>query len=303
MAGGPSPVRATARIFAAAVCCAGLSACQSGVLDPKGPVGAAERTILLNALAIMLAVVIPTIVATLGVAWWFRASNTRARFQPDFVYSGRIELIVWSIPTLIILFLSGVIWIGSHQLDPYQPLGSDRQPLEVQVVSLDWKWLFIYPEQNVATVNQLVMPVGRPVHFTLTSASVMNVFFVPQLGSMIYAMNGMATQLHLQADHEGEFAGLSAMFSGDGFPGMSFAVKSVSGGAFEDWIKTTQGSGGALDRGAYAKLNEKSAYDPPTSFRSVEPHLFQAIVSQEIPPQPGPEQGRGGPGISPRPGG
>jgi cytochrome o ubiquinol oxidase subunit 2 len=280
-----------------------LSGCQHGVLDPKGPVGAAERTILLNSLAIMLAIVIPTIVATLAFAWWFRASNTRARYRPDFVYSGKIELIVWSIPTLVILFLGGVIWVGSHQLDPYRPLESDQKPLEVQVVSLDWKWLFIYPEQNVAAVNQLVVPAGRPLHFTLTSASVMNVFFVPQLGSMIYAMNGMATQLHLQADQPGEFVGRSAMFSGDGFPGMFFTVKAVPGEAFDGWVQTARGAGAPLDRAAYAQLNEKSSFDPPTTYRAVEPHLFHAIVSQELPPQPGPDQGRGGPDVSPRPGG
>jgi cytochrome o ubiquinol oxidase subunit 2 len=204
-----------------------LSGCQEGILDPKGPVGSAQRTIPFNSLAIMLAIVVPTILATLAFAWWFRASNTRARYRPDFVFSGRIELIVWSIPTLVILFLGGVIWIGSHQLDPARPLDGWGKPLEIQVVSLDWKWLFIYPDEGVATVNRLVVPTGRPLHFTLTSGSVMNAFFVPRLGSMIYTMNGMATNLHLQADAQGEFEGLSAMFSGDGFPGMRFQVRAV----------------------------------------------------------------------------
>ncbi|TKB40438.1 MAG: ubiquinol oxidase subunit II, partial [Mesorhizobium sp.] len=189
-----------------------LAGCQGGVLDPQGPVGAAQRTILLNSVAIMLAIVVPTIVATLGFAWWFRETNTRARYLPEWAYSGRIELVVWSIPILVILFLSGIIWIGSHDLDPMKPLDSQQKPLEVQVVSLDWKWLFIYPEQNVASINQLVVPAGRPVHFSLTSASVMNAFFVPQLGGMIYTMNGMTTQLHLQADQPGEFYGRSAHF-------------------------------------------------------------------------------------------
>jgi len=139
----------------------------------------------------MLAIVIPTMIATLAFAWWYRASNTRAVYKPDFTYSGKIELIVWSIPTLTIFFLGGVIWIGSHKLDPFEPIPSVTKPLEIEAVSFDWKWLFIYPQQNIATVNQLIVPVGRPLHFRITSASVFNAFFVPRLGSMIYAMPGM----------------------------------------------------------------------------------------------------------------
>src|SRR5258708_11884279 len=172
-----------------------LTACQGGILDPQGIIGIADKTILIDSLAIMLAIVVPTIAATLGFAWWFRASNTRAVYLPDFEYSGRIELIVWSIPLLTVILLRGVAWIGSHDLDPAKPLASDTPPLEIQGVSLDWKWLFIYPDQRVATVNQLVVPAGLPPPFSLTSASVMNAFFIPQLGSMIYTMNAMTTQL------------------------------------------------------------------------------------------------------------
>ena len=188
-AGAPAYRRAI-RVLATSAA-AGLTGCSSVVLDPKGPVGTAETMILYNALAIMLVIVVPTILATLVVAWWFRASNTRATYRPEWVFSGRIELVVWSIPLMTILLLSGVIWSGSHALDPAQPLRSTVKPLEVEVVSLDWKWLFIYPAQGVAAVNDLVVPAGTPVHFRLTSASVMSVFFVPQLGSMIYTMNGM----------------------------------------------------------------------------------------------------------------
>src|ERR1700722_3509666 len=151
-----------------------VTACQPAVLDPEGVVGIADKTILIDSLAIMLAIVLPTIAATFAFAWWFRASNTSATYLPDFTYSGRIELIVWSIPVLVILLLGGVIWIGSHELDPARPLPSDRPPLEIQGVSLDWKWLFIYPSQRIASVNQLVIPAGVPVHFSLTSASVMS---------------------------------------------------------------------------------------------------------------------------------
>ena len=202
-----------------------LTACQPAVLDPQGPVGEAEKTILIDSLAIMLAIVMPTIAATLGCAWWYRASNTRARYLPDFAYSGQLEMIVWAIPLLTIMLLGGVAWVGSHDLDPARPLPSKDPPLEVQVVSLDWKWLFIYPRQHVASVNHLVIPAGVPVHFSLTSASVMNAFFIPQLGSMIYTMNGMATQLNLHADEPGMLLGLSSHYSGDGLPDMHFDVR------------------------------------------------------------------------------
>ena len=194
-----------------------LGGCSEGVLDPKGPIAAAERQILFNSLGIMLAIVIPTILATLGVAWWFRSSNKRARYLPNFDYSGRLEMLVWSIPAMTVLLVGGVAWVGSHDLDPRKPIASTVKPVRVQVVSLDWKWLFIYPDQGIATVNQLTIPVGTPVSFELTSSGVMNSFFVPQLGSQIYTMAGMVTRLHLQADHPGTYRGLSAQFSGDGF--------------------------------------------------------------------------------------
>ena len=184
-----------------------LGGCSEGVLDPKGPIAAAERQILFNSLGIMLAIVIPTILATLGVAYWFRSSNKRARYLPTFEYSGRLEMLVWSIPAMTVLLVGGVAWVGAHDLDPRKPIASAVKPVKVQVVSLDWKWLFIYPEQGIASVNQLTIPVGTPVSFELTSSGVMNSFFVPQLGSQIYTMAGMATRLHLQADHPGTYRG------------------------------------------------------------------------------------------------
>ena len=197
----------------------------------------------------MLAIVLPTIAATLAFAWWFRASNMRARYLPDWAYSGRIELIVWGIPCMVIMLLGGVAWIGSHDLDPAKPLASNTPPLEVQGVSLDWKWLFIYPDQGVASVNQLVVPAGVPIHFSLTSASVMNAFFIPQLGSMIYTMNGMTTQLNLQADAPGTFRGLSSHFSGDGFSDMHFDVRALPAEQFAAWIAATRSTGPTLDAG------------------------------------------------------
>src|SRR5580693_2662299 len=192
-----------------------LASCQ-GVLDPQGPIGSAERLLLINSTAIMLVVVVPVIVATLAFAWWYRSSNTHATRSLDESYEGRVEFVVWSIPALTVILLGGVIWIGSHQLDPRAPISENSDPLRVDVVALDWKWLFIYPDQGVAAVNQLVIPAGTPVEFRLTSATVMNSFFVPQLGSQIYTMGGMTTHLNLLADKPGEYPGFSANFSGDG---------------------------------------------------------------------------------------
>lgn len=276
-----------------------LAGCSGGVLDPQGPIGAANAKILLNASGIMAMIVVPTIVAVLAFAWWFRAGNTKAHYQPNFVYSGRVEIVVWSIPVLVILFLSGIIWIGSHELDPYKPIASSEKPTEVQVVALDWKWLFIYPKQGVASVNDLVIPVGVPVHFSLSSATVMNNFFVPQLGSMIAAMNGMVTQLHLKADHPGTFNGLSTQFSGDGFSDMSFTVRAVPQDAFARWVTAARQSGPKLDRASYAALSQESQDVRPFTYRAIDPTLFEAIVTQQVPPGPGPRSGYGGPQVRP----
>src|SRR5262249_3953018 len=224
-----------------------VSGCSGGVLDPPGPIGAANAKILLNALGIMLVIVVPTIVAILAFGWWFRACKRGARYRSDFVYSGSLEMVVWGIPILVIMFLGGVIWIGSHDLDPFKPIVSPDKPTEVQVVSLDWKWLFIFPNEGVASVNELVVPAGVPVHFSLTSASVMNMFFVPRLGSMIATMNGMVTQLHLAADKPGEFYGQSSQYSGGGFADMNFTVRAVPQDAFAQWVATARQSGSALD--------------------------------------------------------
>jgi cytochrome o ubiquinol oxidase subunit 2 len=276
-----------------------LTECSGGVLDPQGPVGAADSKILLNAVAIMLVIVVPTIIAVLGFAWWYRASNARARYQPGFVYSGRIEIVVWSIPLLVILFLSGVIWVGSHELDPFEPLASSDEPARVQVVSLDWKWLFIYPDHGIASVNDLVIPAGAPVHFSLTSASVMNNFFVPQLGSMIATMNGMVTQLHLKADKPGKYLGISAQLSGDGFSDMNFNVRAVPHDDFARWVAAARQSEPVLDRTSYAALSQQSQNVRPFTYRSVDPTLFDAIATQQIPPGPGPQTGHGGPRVRP----
>jgi len=261
-----------------------LGGCSGGVFDPQGPVASAERMILFNSLGIMLAIVIPTILATLGVAWWFRASNSRAEYWPDWEYSGRIEMIVWSIPAMTVLLLAGIGWISSHDLDPGKPLESTVKPLNVQVVSLDWKWLFIYPDQGVASVNRLTIPAATPISFQLTSSGVMNSFFVPQLGSQIYAMAGMATRLHLMADKPGVYAGLSAQFSGDGFADMVFNVDAVAPEQFAAWVNATRANGPTLDASAYAALQRPSQKVAPFTYRAIDPSLFATIVSAGAPP-------------------
>ena len=260
-----------------------------GVLNSAGPVGADDSKIMLDALLVMLAIVVPTILMAFWMAWRYRASNTKADYRPYWSYSGRIEAVVWSIPTLTIIFIGGLIWIGSYRLDPFRPLPSKTPPVEVQVVALDWKWLFIYPRQGIASVNQLVIPVGAPVHFSITSASVFNAFFIPRLGSMIYAMPGMVSQLNLQADRPGVLFGQSSHFSGDGFSDMQFQVKSVAPAQFSDWTMAARQSGPLLDQGAYAALERQSQHAAPMTYRWVDPQLFNSIATQKIAPGPGPK--------------
>jgi cytochrome o ubiquinol oxidase subunit 2 len=276
------------------------AACAPAVLDPAGPISDAEKTILIDSMTIMLAIVVPTIVATFAVAWWFRASNTRAKYLPEFEYSGQMEIVLWFIPLLTITLLGGVAWVGSHDLDPAVPLESDKPALNVQVVSMDWKWLFIYPQQRIATVNQLVIPAGVPVHFALTSSSVMNAFFIPQLGSMIYTMNGMTTQLNLQADAPGTFLGESSHYSGDGFSDMHFPVRAVPEDQFAAWVADTRKSGPTLDTTGYQELSGQSRSMPAFTYRAADPGLFSQIVTQKLAPGPGPDIGRPNPTVSPR---
>src|SRR6516165_6269721 len=258
-----------------------VASCQ-GVLDPQGPIASAERLLLINSTSIMLVVVIPVIVATLAFAGWYRASNTHATRSLDESYEGRVEFVTWSIPALTVILLGGVIWIGSHQLDPRAPIPAQSGPLRVDVVALDWKWLFIYPDKGVAAVNQLVIPAGTPVEFRLTSATVMNSFFVPQLGSQIYTMGGMTTHLNLLADKPGEYPGISAMFSGDGFSDMRFIAKAVPAGDFNTWLEQVRGTGPVLDDVGYAELAKPSKAVPPATYRSVEPNLFERIIDQTV---------------------
>jgi cytochrome o ubiquinol oxidase subunit 2 len=261
-----------------------LSGCKfEGVLDPQGQIGSQERLLLLDATAIMLAVVVPVIVLTLLCAWWFRSGNRRATYLPEWQYSGSIEMVVWSIPILIIGFLGGIAWIGAHDLDPYKKLQSPQTPLEVEVVSLDWKWLFIYPEQHVAMVNHLVLPVGRPVHFRLTSHTVMNSFFIPQLGGQIYTMPRMVTQLSLIANHPGTYEGLSSQFSGDGFSDMRFDAVALPQNGFADWVRAAQANKMQLDARTFTELAKPGVSKTPSTYGAVAPDLFDAVAGMHSP--------------------
>lgn len=265
-----------------AVVLAALAAtsCAPALLDPAGPVAAGEKTLLINSVAVMLGIVIPVIFATVAFAWWYRASNARAKHRPDFSYSGKLELLVWSVPLLIIIFLGGMGWIASHDLDPQRPLVSRQKPVTVQVVALDWKWLFVYPEQGVASVNRLVIPAGTPVNFRLTSATVMNSFFVPRLGSQIYAMAGMESKLNLMADRPGRFRGLSAQYSGEGFSDMDFIVDAVPPRQFADWVARTRGQGLALNGTTYHALERQRGTIDPFTYGSVPPGFFAAAIRE-----------------------
>ncbi len=259
------------------LCAAG---CEGGILAPAGPVAAGEKILLINSIAVMLGIVIPVVLATVAVAWWFRVGNGRALRRPDFSYSGKLELLVWSMPLLVIIFLGGMGWIASHDLDPRRPLASRQKPIVVQVVALDWKWLFVYPEQGIATVNRLVIPAGTPIDFRITSATVMNSFFVPQLGSQIYAMAGMESKLNLMADKPGRFRGLSAHYSGEGFADMAFTVDAVSPPRFATWAAQTQGKGAALNSDSYHALARRKGKVKPFAYGGVPAGFFAAAVRE-----------------------
>jgi len=286
--GSPSPkrplLRKAAGIALLALTAVSLSGCQWALIDSKGPIGVAERDLIYLALALMLIPVLPVIVMTIGFALRYRASNTKATYDPDFEHSNRIEAVVWAIPTLIIIALATVTWITTHQLDPHKKVEAVAErahipPVEVEVVAMDWKWLFIYPQYGIATVNEMAMPVGTPVHFKITSASVMNSFFIPQLGSQIYAMSGMQTHLSLRADHAGEYDGLSANYSGFGFANMKFKAKAMDDAGFTAWVASAKASGAPLDAGAYKSLNQKEIAPKPVFYASVQPGMFDKILN------------------------
>lgn len=258
-----------------------LGACnQLELFNPKGNIGAQEKDLILLALGLMLLVVIPVIVLTLWFAWRYRETNTKATYAPNWSHSTRIEIVVWSIPCIIVAFLAILIWETTHALDPYRPLKSDVAPVRVEVVALNWKWLFIYPDYGVATVNHLAVPVGTPINFRLTSESLMNSFFIPQLGSQIYAMPGMQTQLHLIADEPGTYVGRSSAYSGEGFSDMHFDTVAMPHDRFDAWLQEARKAPTALDSAMYRILEQPSVKAPVATYASVASGLFDSIVNR-----------------------
>jgi cytochrome o ubiquinol oxidase subunit 2 len=257
-----------------------LSGCKLALLDPKGSVGMAEKSLIATSTWAMLIVVVPVIILTLWFAYRYRESNRSATYAPKWSHSTAIEVVVWTVPTLIILFLAVLTWKTTHELDPYKPLESNVKPINVEVVALDWKWLFIYPDLGIATVNQLAVPVGTPVNFSITSDSVMNSFFIPQLGTQVYAMAGMQTRLHLIADQAGDYAGLSANFSGKGFSDMKFRTLATSQQDFDAWVQKVKASQTQLSMDQYATVAQPSEKAPVEYFSTVDPKLFNNIIAK-----------------------
>ena len=264
------------------------------VLNPKGPIASAERGLMIDAFTVMMIVVIPVIVMALLFAARYRSGHKRP-YEPDWDYSPKIDAIVWLIPALIVIAVAVLVWRSTHKLDPYRPIASDKPPLDVQVVAQDWKWLFIYPEQGVASVNQLVIPVGRPVSLRITSDTVMNSFYVPALAGQIYAMAGMQTRLQLLADTTGKFVGRNSQYSGGGFSDQFFEVVATSPADFDAWVARARQAPGKLDAAAYAKLAERSRLNPITLYSGVEPRLFESIIEKYTGPAGHAHHGAGAP--------
>ncbi|WP_430390937.1 ubiquinol oxidase subunit II [Dyella sp. 20L07] len=257
-----------------------LSGCNMEILNPKGDIGAHEKSLILIALGLMAIVAIPVIAMTLWFAWRYRSSNKKATYAPTWSHSTKIEVVVWTIPAIIVAILAVITWHTSHTLDPYKPLESDAKPVTIQVVAMDWKWLFVYPDYGIATVNEIAFPTDVPVNFQITSDSVMNAFFIPQLGSQIYAMAGMETKLHLIAREPGSYEGLSSNYSGEGFSDMRFQAIATTEDGFKDWIAKAKATQVALNDESYKKLSERSLKVPVSYYGSITPGLFTTIVNK-----------------------
>ncbi|RZL02779.1 MAG: ubiquinol oxidase subunit II [Rubrivivax sp.] len=266
-----------------------LGGCKAVVMNPSGDVAVQQRDLIVVSTVLMLLIIVPVIILTLLFAWRYRQSNTQAEYKPDWDHSTHLELVIWAAPLLIIIALGAVTWISTHTLDPYRPLqrvasgkpvAADVKPLVVEVVALDWKWLFFYPEQGIATVNELAAPVDRPIHFKITASTVMNSFFVPALAGQIYAMPGMETQLHAVINQPGEYKGISANYSGAGFSGMHFKFHGLTTGDFDKWVQTNKSTGGTLSREGYLALEKPSEREPVRRYASVAPGLYDAILNR-----------------------
>jgi cytochrome o ubiquinol oxidase subunit 2 len=270
-----------------------LSGCNAVVLSPAGDVALQQRNLLLISTGLMLLIIIPVIALTILFAYKYRHTNTEARYEPDWDHSTQLELVIWAAPLLIIICLGAITWVGTHLLDPFRPIeriAADRpiaggtEPLQVQVVALDWKWLFIYPQLGIATVNELAAPVDRPINFQITSSSVMNSFYIPALAGQIYAMPAMETKLYAVINAPGDYDGFSANYSGAGFSGMHFRFHGQSGADFDSWVAKVKASGNGLDRDGYLKLEQPTESEPVQYYGKVAPDLYHAALNLCVQP-------------------
>jgi len=267
---------------------AALAGCNTVVMNPTGDIAKQQADLITISVVLMLIIIVPVMILTVLFAWRYR-KGANAKYTPDWDHSTKLELVIWGAPLLIIIVLGLITWVSTHKLDPYRPLDridehrpipASTKPLEVQVVALDWKWLFIYPEQGIASVNELVTPVDVPVRFKITSSTVMNTFYIPTLAGMIYAMPGMETTLNAVLNKPGNYQGLSANFSGEGFSHMKFAYKGVSAGEFDAWVQKMKANPGVLNRADYLALEKPSVREPVRYYGQVEAALFNRVLNR-----------------------
>ncbi|WP_112313174.1 ubiquinol oxidase subunit II [Pseudogemmobacter bohemicus] len=265
-----------------------LAGCKAEVLAPAGDVAARQRDLLVQSTLLMLVIIVPVMALTVFFAWKYRSRNKAAEYQPDWDHSTKLELVIWAAPLFIIICLGALTWVGTHLLDPYRPLDrvsvntpvtGEHQTLRVEVVALDWKWLFIYPDQGIATVNRLVVPEDTPVEFSLTSSTVMNAFYIPAMAGMIYAMPGMETKLHGVLNEQGDYKGIASHYSGAGFSGMHFVTRVTDQAGFDAFVAGTKAAGGSLDRETYLALAAPSQNEAPRGYAQVDPILFARVVN------------------------
>ena len=270
-----------------------LTGCSRGFFDPKGTIASDQKDLFFITIWLMLIVVIPVFVMVFWFARRYRASNKKAHYDPNWSHNTWLEIVWWTVPFIIIAILSVITWVTSHTLSPYRPLVSKTKPITIQVVALNWKWLFIYPKQNIATVNFVQFPTNTPVNFEITSDAPMNSFFIPRLAGQIYAMTGMKTQLHLNATEAGSYYGMSANYSGNGFYGMHFVAKASSQKEFKKWVWQVRHTGQPLTAKLYRQLTKNSENNPVVYYSSANPHLFKSIMQKYF--QPNVVAGKGTP--------
>jgi len=284
------PIKALGRLVALPFLVS-LAGCNMVVMQPSGDIAVQQRDLIVMSTILMLLIIVPVIAMTLFFAWKYRQSNTDAPYDPEWSHSTQLEFVIWAAPLVIIIALGALTWISTHTLDPYRPLdridsarpvAADVKPLTVEVVALDWKWLFIYPEQGIAVVNDLAAPVDVPVTFKITASTVMNSFFIPSLAGQIYAMPGMETELHAVMNHPGQYDGFSANYSGAGFSDMRFKFHGLSAAEFERWVQSAKAGGQTLDRQAYLQLERPSENDPVRRYASVADGLYGSILARTV---------------------